>query len=244
MKEHVGDAFFQETKYHRGKLPDSFPDWSKIPDPYKRYRNAQVVSLDAPRQKGGAPLWEAISGRRSVRNYAGGPVTKQELSQLLWACQGITAQAEKYAFRSAPSAGALYPVETYLAVNRVEGVDHGLYHYEIEPHALALMSSGDYRTAVARAAMDQSPVERADLVVIWSAVFERSKWKYKQRGYRYIFLDAGHIAGNLALAAVALGLGSCQIGALYDDEANQLLGLDGDTESVIYMTAVGRAASR
>jgi SagB-type dehydrogenase family enzyme len=240
MKEHAGDVFYQETKYHRGKLPDGFPDWSKLPDTYKRYRNAPVIPLDPPQKRGGAPLWEVIAGRRSVRNYTGSPVTRQELAQLLWACQGITAQSERYAFRSAPSAGALYPVETYLAVNRVDGIDPGLYHYEVEPHALAQLTSGDYRKAVAQAAMDQSPVERADLVAIWSAVFERSKWKYKQRGYRYIFLDAGHIAGNLALAAVALGLGSCQIGSLYDDEANRLLGLDGETESVIYMTAVGR----
>lgn len=83
-------------------------------------------------------------------------------------------------------------------------------------------------------------VEKADVVFIWSAVFDRSKWKYKQRAYRYIYLDAGHIAQNLALAAVALGLGSCQIAAIYDDEANDLPGLDGTGESVIYMSVVGR----
>jgi SagB-type dehydrogenase family enzyme len=233
MKERVGDAFHQETKYYRGKLPDSFPDWSKMPEPYKRYPNSPIIRLAPPQSEGGAPLWETIKKRRSIRNYGGAPVTGQELSQLLWACQGITAQVKQYAFRAAPSAGALFPVETYAAVNRVEGIEPGLYHYEIEPHALAQLAAGDFRAAVAAAAMNQGPAELADLVVIWSAVFERSKWKYKQRAYRYVFLDAGHIAGNLALAAVGLGLGSCQIGALFDDEANKLLGLDGVDESVI-----------
>lgn len=125
-------------------------------------------------------------------------------------------------------------------INRAEGVEPGVYHYEIESHALAQLRKGPFGTAAARAALDQELVERADAVFIWSAVFERCKWKYKQRAYRYIYLDAGHIAQNLALAAVALGLGSCQIAAIYDEEANQLLGLDGEKESVIYMSAVGR----
>lgn len=107
MKEYVGDVFYQETKYHRGKLPDSFPDWSKLPEPYKHYRSNLVVTLDPPLRKGGVPLWDVISGRRSVRNYMGSPVTRQELSQLLWACQGITAHTEQYALRSASSASAV-----------------------------------------------------------------------------------------------------------------------------------------
>jgi SagB-type dehydrogenase family enzyme len=109
----------------------------------------------------------------------------------------------------------------------------------VEPHQLEQLAQGDVRLKVARAALDQEVAYDANAVFIWTAVFERSKWKYKQRAYRYVYLDAGHSAQNIALAAVALGLGSCQIAAIYDDEANELLGVDGISESTIYMTAVG-----
>jgi SagB-type dehydrogenase family enzyme len=161
---------------------------------------------------------------------------------MLWAMQGITQPGRGVDFRTAPSAGALYPVETYLVVHNVEGVDPGVYHYDVQHHQLEQLKRGDFRAAVAHAALDQGMAARANVVFVWTAVFERPKWKYKQRAYRYVYLDAGHIAQNLALAAVALGLGSCQIAALYDGEANDLLGVDGVGESTVYMTVVGRAA--
>jgi SagB-type dehydrogenase family enzyme len=134
----------------------------------------------------------------------------------------------------------LYPVETYLVVNSVETIKPGVYHYAVPDHALEQLKAGDYSAEIARAALDQEMAQRANVVFVWTGVFGRSKWKYKQRAYRYVYLDAGHIAQNLALAAEALGLGSCQIAALYDEEANDLLGVDGEEESTIYMTSVGR----
>ena len=131
-------------------------------------------------------------------------------------------------------------METYLSVQSVAGLDEGLYHYRIQDHSLELLAGGDYREAVSAAALGQSFTEEANVVFIWTAVFGRSGWKYGERAYRYVYLDAGHIAQNLALASVALGLGSCQIAALFDDEANSLIGVDGLEESVIYMTAVGQ----
>jgi len=122
----------------------------------------------------------------------------------------------------------------------VEGIEPGVYHYAVEAHELDQLKTGDFRADVARAALDQEMAYRANLVFCWTGIFARSKWKYRQRAYRYVYLDAGHIAQNVALGAVALGLGSCQIAALYDDEANVLLDVDGVEESVIYMTAVGR----
>jgi len=147
---------------------------------------------------------------------------------------------EGIGFRTAPSAGALYPVETYLTVHAVEGIEPGVYHYAPEPHELELLRASDYRREVAQGALDQLVAARASVVFVWTAVFPRSKWKYRQRAYRYVYLDAGHIAQNVALAAVALGLGSCQVAALYDGECNALLGVDGVEESTIYMTVVGR----
>jgi SagB-type dehydrogenase family enzyme len=240
--EGIGDQFQQETKYRRGELPSGGLDWESKPDAYKRYPLAPAVALSDPQTTGGAMIWDVMAHRRSVRRFQDTPLTEAELSQLLWAAQGITRWTQGYAFRTSPSAGALYPVETYVVIHLVEGIEPGVYHYAVEDHALEQLSAGDYRIEIARAALDQSMAARANVVFVWTAVFQRSKWKYRQRAYRYCYLDAGHIVQNVALAALALGLGSCQIAALYDDEANALLSVDGEEESTIYMTVVGRPA--
>ena len=240
MAEGSGDRFQGETKYIRDKLPAGYLDWRKKPGPYKVYQEAPKAKLPAPERAGGMPVWEAVGRRRSVRDFRRSPVSTEDLSQLLWASQGVTKVMGEYALRSAPSAGALYPVETYLSVQMVEGIEPGIYHYGVREHELELLQPGDFRAEVAKAALDQGFLAEAAVVFAWTAVFARSKWKYKERAYRYVYLDAGHIAQSVALAAVALGLGSCQIAALYDDEVNAILGVDGKEESVVYMTAIGR----
>jgi SagB-type dehydrogenase family enzyme len=177
-----------------------------------------------------------------MRRFRDAPLQETALSQLLWAAQGITRADQGFRFRTAPSAGALYPVETYLVVHAVEGIDPGVYHYAVGSHELEQLRAGDFRAEVAQAALDQDIAYWASVVFIWTAVFGRSKWKYGQRAYRYVYLDAGHVAQNLALGAVALGLGSCQIAALYDEEVNALVNVDGAEESAVYMTAVGPPA--
>jgi SagB-type dehydrogenase family enzyme len=239
-KTGIGDAFQRETRYRRLSLPRGGLDWASKPATYKRYPSAPKIQLSEPSIKDGAPLWDAIRERCSVRRFRDDSLQEAELSQLLWAAQGITRVSQGVGFRTAPSAGALYPVETYLVIHDVEGIEPGVYHYGIEKHELDQLQTGDFHIEIARAALDQEIAAWANVVFVWTAVFGRSKWKYKQRVYRYVYLDAGHIAQNVALAAVALGLGSCQIAALYDDEANALLGVDGVEESVIYMTVVGR----
>ena len=239
MQEGIGDRFQRETQYQRDHLPGGFIEWSKKPAVYKRYPDKPQISLPEPDSRGGAPLWEVLSTRRSVREFKNQPVSAQQVSQLLWASQGITAEQFGYKFRTTPSAGALYPVETYLVINNVEEIPQGVYHYAVEDHRLEQIKKGDYRVTVARAALDQKVAYEAGLVFIWTAIYARCKWKYKQRAYRYIYLDAGHIAQGVALASVALGLGSCQIGAIYDEEADDLLGLDGNDEGTIYFSVVG-----
>jgi SagB-type dehydrogenase family enzyme len=236
----IGDTFQMETKYQRGRLPGGWLDWASKPETYKQYPSTPKVRLSPPQLIDGALVWDVIGQRRSVRSFQDTALKEAELSQLLWAAQGITRLVRGFGLRTAPSAGALYPVETYPVVHSVEGIEPGVYHYAVERHELDQLQLGDFRTAVARAALDQRIAYRANVVFVWTAVFERSKWKYKQRAYRYVYLDAGHIAQNVALGAVALGLGSCQIAAIYDDEANALLGVDGVGESAIYMTVVGR----
>ena len=237
MKNGKGDLFQKETKYYRGKLPGGHLLWHVKPETYKQFPSAPRIKLDPPQREGGMPLWNAIQHRRSIRDFREEPLKKSHLSQLLWASQGITKVG--YELRAAPSAGALYPVETYLFIHNVEGIDPGIYHYAIQNHLLEQLRKGEFRRAISRAALDQGMASEANVVFAWTAVFERSKWKYKQRAYRYIYLDAGHIAQNFALAAVSLGLGSCQIAALYDDEVNELLDVDGEEESILYLSAVG-----
>jgi len=240
MKNGVGDVFQKETKYYRGKLPGGHLAWQSKPETYKKYPGANKIKLSAPQRDDGVPLWEAIEKRRSVRDFANEPIGEGVLSQLLWATQGITKIISGYELRAVPSAGALYPVETYLVVHNVENIEPGIYHYDVRNHSLEQLGPGDFRAPIAKAALDQDFMAEANAVFIWTAVFARSKWKYKERAYRYVYLDAGHIAQNLALAAVALELGSCQVAALYDDEINQILRVDGVEESVLYLTAVGR----
>ncbi len=240
MKPGIGDAFQRETKYQRGHLPGDGLDWASKPATYKRYPSVPKIALSPPQVEGGAPIWEMLRQRHSVRRFQDTALQEAELSRLLWAAQGITRIGQGFGFRTAPSAGALYPVETYLVIHAVEGIEPGVYHYGVEKHELDQLKTGDFRMDIARAALDQKSAYWANVVFVWTAILERSKWKYGQRAYRYIYLDAGHIAQNVALGAVALGLGSCQIAALYDDEVNALLDVDGVEESAIYMTVVGK----
>ena len=242
MSEGIGGRYQEETKYSRTRLGHRPPDFRNRPGTYKSYPNAPRTSLPAPLRAEGDSLWGILNRRRSVRNYDASPIPLGHLSQLLWASQGITHRVHGFDLRTAPSAGALYPVETYLSVQAVDDLKPGLYHYHPPGHSLELIQPGDFRAAVSESALNQHFTEAANAVFIWTAVFERSGWKYGERAYRYVYLDAGHIAQNLALAAVSLGLGSCQIAALFDDEVNFLIGADGAKESVLYMTAVGRPA--
>ncbi|MGD8534819.1 MAG: SagB/ThcOx family dehydrogenase [Candidatus Aminicenantes bacterium] len=240
MNKGTGDLFQKETQYIRGKIGGGPLLWHAKPKTYKHYPEAPKYKLEIPQKEGGMPLWEAINQRHSIRNFKDLPLKKDNLSQLLWATQGITHESMGFEFRAAPSAGALYPVETYLAIHNVQEIESGIYHYGVPNHDLEQLKKGDFREAVARAALDQDMAYSANVVFIWTAVFQRSKWKYDQRAYRYVYLDAGHIAQNLALAAVSLGLGTCQIGALYDGEVNALIEVDGEEESVVYMSSVGQ----
>jgi SagB-type dehydrogenase family enzyme len=235
----IGEEFQERTKYHR-EASGGGERWTR-PFPLKKiYPPAHPrTPLPVPQATGGAGLWDAIRARRSVRSYGAREVALSELSQLLWAGQGITREKDGMQFRAAPSAGALYPIETYAAARKVRSLPPGLYHYEVESRSLALVAPGDRSLECARAAGGQEMCAEAALLLIWTAVVGRSARKYAQRAYRYIYLDAGHLAQNVALACVSLGLGCCMVGALFDDEINAILGVDGRDETVLYMAAIG-----
>lgn len=238
MGESIGERFQQETKYRREDLDrPARPSAAFAPPPDT---GRMTVPLPAPAMAGGAPLWEAVRKRRSVREFRRVPVPAAVLSQLLWASQGVTGRSQGFELRATPSAGALYPVETYVVAQNVKGIGPGVYRYVASAHALEAVRTGRLERDAAEAALAQHFLESAAVVFIWTAVFRRSARKYRQRAYRYVYLDAGHIAGHVSLAAVSLGLGSCQIAAFLDDEVNALVGADGVEESALYMTAVGR----
>jgi SagB-type dehydrogenase family enzyme len=240
-KAGIGERFQQETKYDPDKMGGHALDWSRQPEPYKNYEAPlAIIPLPEPELTGDPNLWQLLHSRRSRREFeAGRPLAAEKLSALLWATQGVTARYGDVLFRTAPSAGGLYPVETYLFVRAVEGIEPGIYHFRPHPFDLEFLKKGDLARDVAAAALGQRMVMAAQVTFIWTAIVERSRWKYRQRAYRYIYLDAGHIGENLYLAAGALGLGVCAIGAFFDDKANDIIGVDGREETVIYLAAVG-----
>ncbi|MFQ5957286.1 MAG: SagB/ThcOx family dehydrogenase [Candidatus Brocadiales bacterium] len=142
--------------------------------------------------------------------------------------------------RAAPSAGALYPLELYVVVNNVRGLERGLYHYNILEHSLELLKIGDFRRKIINCALHQEMTGKANVTFVLTGIFDRITWKYDERGYRYAYIEAGHISQNIYLQSISLGLGSVAVGAFYDESLNNFLGVDGKAEAAIYMHAVGK----
>jgi len=237
----IGDRFQQETKYYRARMTGGFLDWRRKPEELKEYPgDIRRFPLPSAETGGGLALWEVMARRRSLRDFLPEDISLEELSQLIWATQGITGSVFDFRLRVTPSAGALYPIETYVVVNRVIALSPGVYHLNVRKNALEQLAEGDFKVGISASALDQSMAREAAVVFVWTAVVERTKWKYRERGYRYLYLDAGHIGQNLYLAATSLGMGCCTIGAFYDDEVNRLIGVDGQEETAVYLGAVGR----
>jgi SagB-type dehydrogenase family enzyme len=236
-----GDNFQQKSKYTRANLPQHQLDWDNKPEQYKTYPNAaKKIKLPNPEFDISIPFWRIVLNRRSIRNFKNEPITQSQLSLLLYGMSGLTRIYPQFEFRTVPSAGGLYPIEIYVIINNVENLSQGVYHYNIPDHSLELLKEGDTRAQIANACLDQKIAYRSAVNFVWTAIIERSKWKYLQRCYRYLYLDAGHIGQNFYLVAEALGLGACTIGAIFDDELNELLGIDGISETAIYVGVTGK----
>ncbi|MCM8803947.1 MAG: SagB/ThcOx family dehydrogenase [Candidatus Omnitrophica bacterium] len=192
------------------------------------------IKLLPPDFKGRISVEESLKNRRSIRSYKQVPLTLKELSQILWATDGKTAD---WGGRTAPSAGATYPLEIYVIVGSVEGVPAGLYHYEIDTHSLTLIKEGDLRVELSKAALNQLSVKTAPITIIISAIFERTTNRYGKRGENYVYIEVGHCGQNIHLQAESLGLGTVMIGAFEDEKVKKVLGIK---EDVIYLCPVGR----
>jgi SagB-type dehydrogenase family enzyme len=213
------------------------------PPLYKAYPGLPSVALPPPVALPDRSVAETIERRRSVREYGSRPLRLDELSQLLHFTAGITDRRDPtWAFRAAPSSGALYPIELYATVFNVEGAEPGVYHYQVEKHALEQLKAGTFRQQAFNAALAQEMVLHASLVLVFTGMFSRVQWKYVDRSYRYMLLEAGHMGENAYLTAGAMGIGACGMGAFFDDDVNQLIGVDGKDESAVYLMAVGPLA--
>ena len=204
--------------------------------PMTKGLDEHLIALPAPDTRGTLPLETTLSKRRSIRKYKDSALTLPEVSQLLWAAQGITS---KRGFRTAPSAGALYPLELYVVAGHVQGLGTGIFRYRPRKHALESIEKGDQRAVLARAALGQQPVRRAPAVFIFAAVPGRTAVKYGRRSIRYVLQEVGHAAQNLCLQAVALKLGSVVIGAFSDEDVARILKLK-DDEMPLCLVPVGR----
>jgi len=193
------------------------------------------IKLPKPKYNSNVSLEESLVKRRSVRNYTGKLLTLEEVSQLLWAAQGTTSDR---GFRTAPSAGALYPLEVYVIVGDVQDLAIGIYLYKHEKHELVMIADKDIRQQLAGAALGQSSVKNGAIDIVFTAVYQRITRKYGDRGIKYVHMETGHAAQNVCLQATAMGLGVVTIGAFNDQEVSKILNLPKDEEP-LYIIPVG-----
>jgi SagB-type dehydrogenase family enzyme len=187
------------------------------------------IILPKPQLKSKVSVEEAIRHRRSRRLYKKEPITLGQLSQILWAAQGITGQAGVFKLRAAPSAGALYPIELYVVLPK------GVYHYLPEKHRLEKVKNGDLRPDLAKAALDQWWIEKTSVDIVITAVYERTMAKYGQRGIRYAILEAGDVSENIYLQTESLGLGTVSVGAFIDKKVQKVLNIPKDRYPLLIM---------
>jgi SagB-type dehydrogenase family enzyme len=197
---------------------------------------AEVIMLPAPRTSGAVSLEETLHKRHSVRDFLPAPISLKDVSQLLWAAQGITHDDQ---LRTAPSAGALYPLELYLVAGEVVSLPAGIYHYLPQRHRLEVIRRGDFRTDLAAAAMHQDWLKDSAAILVFAAVEERTTAKYGSRGPSYVRTEIGHAAQNVLLQAVALGLGGTPVGAFDDEWSAQVLDLPAE-EKILYLVPIGK----
>ncbi len=195
------------------------------------------IPLPEPVTSGETSLEQLLQQRRSVREYRAAALSLADIGQLLWSVQGIT---HPQGFRTAPSAGALYPLELYIVAGEVQGLEPGVYHYRPGNHQLIPTVSGDLRRRLAGCALDQAWIHDAAAVVVFAAVYQRTMRKYGERGERYVHMEVGHATQNLFLQAEALGLDTVVVGAFHDEALANLLQLSADVQPLLLMPVGGR----
>ncbi|MDD4137669.1 MAG: SagB/ThcOx family dehydrogenase [Methanoregula sp.] len=240
----TGQEFMEKTKYRSIGRSDQQKGLPQPPLEMPVDRERPVIDLPPPSSLDIPPtdLQTAIENRQSTRFYLHEPMTTNELSFLLWCTQGVKrVHGTQATFRTVPSAGARHAFETFLLINTVEGLEPGLYRYLALTHQLQQLDTDPTLPhRITTACFDQQFITRSGAVFLWTAVPYRMTWRYGERGYRDLHLDAGHVCQNLYLAAGAVGCGVCAIAAFDDDAMNGLLGIDGKDQFLIYLATVGK----
>ena len=240
----IGREFIKKTKYEYLDPSAQSRGRAQPPLELEIYKGGELIELPAPETLSikGIDLRQAIERRTSVRKYLRTPASLEELSFLLWCTQGIKEVIPGSAtFRTVPSAGARHALETYLLVNNVEALQAGLYWYSALRHGLILIDEGEQLAdQLVSACLGQRFVAQSAVTFIWTASSYRMTWRYSERGYRYFFLDAGHVCQNLYLAAEAIDCGVCAIAAFSDDAVDEFLKIDGEEQFSLYIATVGK----
>ncbi len=200
-------------------------------------QTSMEIKLPEPTYKSDISIEEALLNRRSVRSYRNEPLELTDISQLLWAAQGITSKQK--GGRTAPSAGAIYPLEIFIACGNVNGISPGVYHYKPGSHLLQFVIAGDLRSALSNAAHLQASLNRGAAVIIIAAEYSRTTKKYSEKGTRYVNMEAGHAAQNICLQAISLNIGTVTMGSFNESKVKQLLNLPIELEP-LYLLPVGR----
>lgn len=204
------------------------------------HQPGQFIVLPSPKLTGEISVEHALQTRRSVRSYSSEPILLEDIAQVLWAAQGVTSDR---GFRTAPSAGALYPLEVYVVIGNVSELKEGIYRYIPKNHKLICLQTGDYRKQLARAALGQACVREAPAVILLTGIPSRITGKYGQRGLQYMMMEAGHAAQNVCLQAVTRQIGVVPLGAFKEDQVQNLFHLD-DSELPLYLLPFGKIYSK
>ncbi len=240
ISESAGFDYLEKSNWKRDSIKSiKRATVSKTPS-FKTYPKNKNIPLSLSWSISEARITPLIQQRRSLRKYSEEPLSLQDLSFLLWASQGITAKAGNHFFRSSPSAGALYPFETYLFVDFIDGLEKGIYHFNVEEFSLELLEEGEISDKIASACLNQEFIKAAPVTFVWSGVLSRCFGKYGERALRYLLLDIGHVCQNTLIGAEALGAGGCPIASFFDNELNELLMLDTSDEVCLYAASVGK----
>lgn len=241
----IGRDFVYLTRYVYADKSDQQLG-AQRPDAIKA-RSGELESLPAvgTLDFGKKSFQKVVADRRTHRKYGDQALSAEELSFLLWATSWTrdyrSNEKSEFTMRNVPSAGSRHPIETFLDVRRVIGIKPGLYYYHPIKHCLILIDEGEaIHQAIYEGCLRQEMIATSAVNFIFSAVPYRTSWRYGQRGYRYLYLDAGHIGQNLHLAAENIDAGACMIGAYLDEAMNEAMGFDGNEEFVIYVSAVGK----
>jgi SagB-type dehydrogenase family enzyme len=236
----LGRVYQRWSEIGSPRLLAAQPDWGSQPPLYKTYPDLPSFALPDPTGGSGMTVAESIATRRSTRNYQNQALALGDLSRLLYAAQGIT--DSRWGLRTVPSSGALYPLEVYVIAHQVTDLGPGIYHYGVQAHQLEQLQAGEMGSAIVSAGIGQDFLAEAGVCLVISGLFQRARWKYRERTYRYVLIEVGHLGQNLYLMAQALGLGACTIGAFRDEAVNALLGLDGVEEAALYLVTIGQPA--